>query len=90
MEVGASVQAILYRAKDLGIITPNYFKSYIIELSAKRMKTNEPWKLEGKEESHRFRQLLYRAIGEEIITTSKAAALANIKLADLRDELAMR
>ena len=90
MEIGAFVQAILYRAKDLGIITPNYFKSYIIELSAKRMKANEPWKLEGKEESHRFRQLLYRAIGEEIISTSKAAALANIKLADLRDELAMR
>jgi len=90
MEAGASVQAILFRAKDLGIITPNYFKSYMIELSAKHMKTNEPWKLEGKEESHRFRQLLYRAIGEEIISTSKAAALANIKLADLRDELAMK
>ncbi len=30
--------------KTLGIITPNYFKSYMIELSAKRMKANEPWK----------------------------------------------
>jgi Zn-dependent peptidase ImmA (M78 family) len=90
MEIGASVQAILYRAKDLNIITQNYFKTYMTFFSAKRIKTDEPWKLEGKEESNRFKQLLFRAIGEEIISTSKAAALANMKLADLRDLLAIK
>lgn len=89
-EVGASIQAILYRAKDLNIITPNYFKSYMTRLSSKGMRKNEPGKLTEKEEPHRFKQLLFRAIGEEIISTSKAASLANIKLADLRDELAMK
>lgn len=89
-EVGASIQAILYRAKELAIITPNYFKSFMTYLSSKGMRTNEPWKLTEKEEPHRFKQLLFRAIGEEIISTSKAAALANMKLADLRDELAFK
>lgn len=87
MEFGASVQAILYRAKALGIISESYFKYYMTYLSAKNMKKDEPWKLPGNEQSNRFRQLLYRAIGEEIISTSKAAALANLKVADLRDEL---
>lgn len=88
-QVGASVQAILYRAKDLHIITPNYFKSQMAFFASKGMKMNEPWKLPA-EEPHRFKQLLFRAIGEEIISTSKAAALANMKLADLRDELAIK
>jgi Zn-dependent peptidase ImmA (M78 family)/DNA-binding XRE family transcriptional regulator len=90
MEFGVSVQAILYRAKDLKIITENYFKTYMSFFASKGMKTNEPWKLPGKETSYRFKQLLYRAIGEEIISTSKAAALANMKVAELLDELAFK
>ncbi len=38
------------------------------------------------EHSSRFKQLLYRAAEEEVIFMSKAASLANIKLAQLRDE----
>ena len=40
----------------------------------------------GVEHSSRFKQLLYRATAEEIISMSKAASLSNIKLAQFRDE----
>lgn len=90
MEFGASIQAILYRAKALDIISESYFKYYMTVLSARKMKKDEPWKLPGNEQSNRFMQLLYRALGEEIISTSKAAALANLKVADLRDTLAKK
>jgi hypothetical protein len=40
----------------------------------------------GKEQSNRFKQLLNRAAAEDVISMSKAANLANVKLAVFRDE----
>jgi hypothetical protein len=40
----------------------------------------------GTEKSNRFKQLLYRAAAEEVISMSKAANLANVKLAAFRDD----
>jgi predicted HTH domain antitoxin len=40
----------------------------------------------GVEHSSRFKQLIYRATAEEIISMSKAASLSNMKLAQFRDE----
>ena len=51
------------------------------------MRKREPGVIPGEEHSHRFLQLLLRGIAEEIISTSKAAALYNMKLADFMDEL---
>jgi len=85
---GISIQAIMARAKDLGIITNDNFIRFRIWLnqSPDRKKEKDLGNFLGREHSSRFRQLLYRAASEEIISLSKAANLANKKLADFRDE----
>ncbi|MCB0517309.1 MAG: ImmA/IrrE family metallo-endopeptidase [Lewinellaceae bacterium] len=86
-QYGMSMQAILYRAKDLGIITDYLFTQQMRFFSQMGMRKQEPGVIPGEEHSHRFLQLLLRGIAEEIISTSKAAALYNMKLADFMDEL---
>lgn len=87
-QFGASIQSIVIRAKNLDIITENYYRSFMTFFSMKGYKKNEPGEYKGYEKSNRFKQLLHRAVAEEIISTSKAAALDNKKLAEFRDELA--
>ena len=86
-QYGMSMQAILYRAKDLGIITDYVFTQQMRFFSQMGMRKQEPGSFVGEERSHRFMQLLLRGIAEEVISTSKAAALCNMKLADFMDEL---
>ena len=85
-EYGMSMQAIVYRAKDLEIISASTFKQFFQMFSQLGYRVNEPVEYEGKEQSNRFRQLLFRALAEEIISFSKAAALSNQKLADFRQQ----
>jgi hypothetical protein len=47
-------------------------------------KVEEPYSYIGKESSGRFDQLLFRALSEDCISISKAAALKNMKLAEFR------
>ena len=88
-QFGASIQAIVYRAKHLGIVSESFFKNFMIYFSMKGYKKNEPGEYNGYEKSNRFKQLIYRAVAEEIISTSKAAALDNKRLSEFRDELAL-
>ncbi len=87
-QFGASIQAIIYRAKHLGIVSESFLKNFMIQFSIHGYKKNEPGEYKGYEKSNRFKQLIYRAVAEEIISTSKAAALDNKRLAEFRDELA--
>jgi Zn-dependent peptidase ImmA (M78 family)/DNA-binding XRE family transcriptional regulator len=83
-QYGISLQAIIYRLKDLSIISAyymSYYYKYIIQMG---WKVVEPYEYEGKEKSNRFDQLLFRALSEELISLSKAAALDNMKLAEFR------
>lgn len=86
-QYGISMQAILYRAKNLGIINDYHLKQQMITFSRLGYRKNEPGEFCGKEHSNRFLQLILRGIAEEIITTSKAAALYNVRLAEFRKEL---
>lgn len=87
-QFGASIQAIMFRAKHLGIVSESFHKNFMIYFSMKKYKKNEPGSYKGQEKSNRFKQLIFRAVAEEIISTSKAAALDNKKLSEFRDELA--
>ena len=49
-------------------------------LKQKRRKKKEHVEYEGREEAMRFRQLLHYAVSEEIITLSRGAELANMRL----------
>ena len=50
------------------------------------LKAMEKSGYKGQEESTRFVQLLIRAIAQEVISTTKAAALKNMSLGDFRAE----
>ena len=86
---GISIQAIMARALDLGVINMDRFIRFRrwLNSSEDRRKEYGLGKYVGREHSSRFKQLLYRAASEEIISMSKAANLANRKLAEFRDEM---
>ena len=84
-QYGISMQAIAYRMKDLGIITPSYFKQFMFFINQAGFRIEEPFVYEGQEKSSRFSQLLFRALGEELISMSKAASLNSQKLAEFRE-----
>ncbi len=86
-EYGISMQAIIYRAKNLNIISEHHFKQQMITFSRLGIRKNEPGEFCGKEHSNRFLQLILRGVAEEVISTSKAASLYNVKLAEFRKEL---
>lgn len=85
---GISIQAVMARAKNLGIITEERFIKFRFWLNQddNRRKEIGLGEYAGKENSTRFKKLLYRATSEELISMSKAANLANQKLASFRDE----
>ncbi len=85
-QYGISIQAIAYRMKDLNIITFSYFKQFMFFINQSGFKIEEPFLYEGQEASRRFNQLLFRALGEELISMSKAASLNNQKLAEFREK----
>ena len=85
-EYGISIQAIVMRALDCDIIDSGFTGKFFNYLSLMNWRTEEPISYDGVERSKRFDQLLYRALSEEQISTSKAAALKNMKLADFRLE----
>jgi Zn-dependent peptidase ImmA (M78 family)/DNA-binding XRE family transcriptional regulator len=82
---GISLPTIMYKAKDLNLISDHYHKYFMINYN-QFYKKNENSGYEGKENSTRFIQLLLRAVAQEVISTTKAASLNNQKLGDFRKE----
>lgn len=83
-EYGLSMQACLYRARDLNIISSEYTKSSYILFSKNGWRTKEPGDAYPKERTYLFEQLVHRAVSEEIISESKAAELLKIPTIELR------
>lgn len=82
---GISMQAIIMRASNLKIITDSYCSQLFNLFKLNNWKIDEPVNYEIKETSSRFDQLIFRALAEEIISISKAAALKNIKVAEFHN-----
>lgn len=86
-DYGISLAAIMYRALSLGIISPSYHKFFMINYNRYKTKDKEFGVYDCPEVSDRFLQLLIKAVAEEVISTSKGAALNNQKLGDFREIL---
>ncbi len=86
---GVSVQAITYRCKDLGIITPTAYRELFAEF--KRLGWRDPPYDEPqpvpKEKPERFKRLCYRAMAEEAISESKAAELLGVRVRELQQSV---
>ena len=81
---GISIQAIMARARHLGIISDHTYRNFCITVNSQGWKMNEPGEYLGKEHANRFDQLVYRAAAEEIITFSRAAELLKMPLSEFR------
>lgn len=85
-QFGISVQAIMMRAQLKGIIDKNtsfrFWKSI-----ASNKKEEGLGNYPGIEKSYRFEHMVFRLAAEEIVSLSKAANLAGIKLAAFREQL---
>ncbi|GHV23027.1 hypothetical protein FACS1894174_08430 [Bacteroidia bacterium] len=86
-QYGISIQALIYRCNDLGIISESYLKQFMFFIVSNGWKIIEPIEYKGIEESNRFTQLLFRALAEELISINKAAVLNNQSLIEFRNQI---
>lgn len=83
-EYGISMQAIIYRAKELEVISTSYYRQFFFMFNQLGYKVEEPVAYVGKKASSRFDQLLFRALTEEVITIEKAAELKSLTIEEFR------
>lgn len=86
-QYGISLSAIMYRGLTLNIISASYHKFFMIKYNQYNTREQEFKIYNRKETSERFLYLLIRAVAEEVISSTKAAALNNQKLGDFREIL---
>ncbi len=84
---GISVQAIMRRAHGLQLISDSKFRDYQAWLSKSGNKKKELGAFKGGETPMRFRRLVYKALSEDIITYSKAAAFFGVPQSEFEEEL---
>lgn len=84
---GISVQAIMRRAYELGLISDSKYKDYNIWLSKSGKKKEQLGEFNGNEKPMRFKLLVYKALSEGIITHSKAASFLGMPLSEFEEEL---
>ncbi len=73
---GVSIQAMLFRLRDLGIITNAYYKKWCIQVNKIGWKKREPVNMPS-EKPERFHQQVLRALSEELITEMEARQFLN-------------
>ena len=79
-EFGLSMAAILYRARDLGIVTSSWRDEQAKLFRINGWHVTEPGKPYPAEKSHVFEELIFHALAEDYIGESKAAELMGMSL----------
>ena len=85
-EYGISARALMYKASELGVITPSRYKYFNISLNK-----NPQWRDAIDEtamlpqHSTRFKRLVYRALATDVISISKSAELLDKSVSDVLD-----
>lgn len=90
MHYGISCDALMYKAKECGVISDSVYKSYCIRKTRNQWSKNTlEQSLYPQEESFRFESLVYKALSNELITISKASNLLHKSVDEIREELAL-
>jgi len=87
---GVSIMALMRRALTLGLITDSTYKRFCVLTSGWGWRSKgEPGdqRYPGREFDGRFRQLVRRAVAEEVITLSEGAALLGESMSRVRHDL---
>lgn len=87
MQFGISIDALMYKAKSLNIITESRFKTFCIKKNQAKFKEAVEQSRYKQEQSNRFVRLVYRALASEIISISKAGVLLNTSVNAVRNQL---
>jgi Zn-dependent peptidase ImmA (M78 family) len=85
---GISMQALIYRAKDVGILSPISSKHWFRLFREKGWHREEPGDTNPPERPARFERLVMRALAEEIISETRAAELLGLSLTEFMEEAA--
>lgn len=90
MQYGISIDALMYKAKELNIISEQRYKTYVIKKNTTpKFKDDANQSRFPIETSYRFRRLIYRSIASEIISLSKASVLLNAPIQELKLSLSL-
>jgi Zn-dependent peptidase ImmA (M78 family)/DNA-binding XRE family transcriptional regulator len=76
---GVSMQALLYRMKDLEIISAHHYKQWFIQISKQGWRTSEPEEL-PRETADWFRRSVLRAYSEELLPKKEAERMLNERI----------
>ncbi len=83
-QYGISIDALMYKAKEMDIISERRYKQHFIDKNIdkefKEIVEQSHWKEAG---ASRFERLVYRALSESLISHSKAVALLDLPLKDV-------
>ncbi len=85
-EFGLSMQGVLFRALQAGIIAQATFQSIYKLFSIKGWRTREPNQQYPSEQTLLFKQLVFRALAEDYFTESKAAELLGLPVAKFHQQ----
>lgn len=77
---GLSLQALLFRLKDLGIITDSYYRQWCIDINRLGWRKQEPMELPA-EQPQWMRQSALRALAEGLIGKEEAQSMVGERLA---------
>lgn len=83
---GVSMHMIIYRLKDLNLLSPASCQKLYVEFGRRGWRKQEPGAL-PPERPRRFETMVYRGIAEEVLTLSRAAELLQVPLSSLSAEV---
>jgi Zn-dependent peptidase ImmA (M78 family)/transcriptional regulator with XRE-family HTH domain len=81
---GLSMQGWMHRAKDLGILPDTHYVEMRKFFSSRGWNKTEPGEQYPPERPQLFDQLVYRALGQDLISESKAAELLRMPLTEFQ------
>ena len=84
-EYKVSMAAIIYRLKELNIISEYLYKKINISFSSKGYKKHEPYPIEP-EKSYQFKRLVHKLEVDNIISLNKACELSGMTIYEYNDE----
>ena len=85
-EFGISMMGVLMRIGQCGVISEGLKKQYFMRFNKLGWRTEEPGEAYPNEATYLFKQLVYRALGEDYIGESKAAELIGMSLSSFHKE----
>ncbi len=87
---GLSMQGWMHRAKDLGILPDVHYVEMRKFFSSRGWNKTEPGEQYAPERPQLFDQLVYRALGQDLISESKAAELLRLPLTEFQKKRSMQ